>query len=100
MNFAFRAENRDRFRFTIEDRRILGDHLVYTLRFEPRSSLTPFEPSGRVWVDDDAAAINAGSVFCVPRGATQWVENEGTVALEFLCLVDPPWRAEDEEVFE
>jgi len=51
VNFAFRAENRDRFRFTIEDRRILGDHLVYTLRFEPRSSLTPYEPSGRVWVD-------------------------------------------------
>lgn len=51
VNFAFRAENRDRFRFTIEDRRILGDHLVYTLGFEPRSSLTPYEPSGRVWVD-------------------------------------------------
>lgn len=51
VNFAFRAENRDRFRFTIEDRRILGDHLIYTLRFEPRSSLTPYEPSGRVWVD-------------------------------------------------
>lgn len=51
VNFAFRAENRDRFRFTIEDRHVLGDHLVYTIRFEPRSSLTPYEPSGRVWVD-------------------------------------------------
>ena len=57
VNFAFRAENRDRFRFTIEDRRILGDHLVYTLRFEPRSSLTPYEPSGRVWVDTQEDVI-------------------------------------------
>lgn len=57
VNFAFRAENRDRFRFTIEDRRILGDHLVYTLRFEPRSSLTPYEPSGRVWVDTEDDVI-------------------------------------------
>ena len=51
VNFAFRPENRARYRFTIEDRRILGDHLVYTLGFEPRSSLTPYEPRGRVWVD-------------------------------------------------
>ncbi len=56
--------------------------------------------TGRVWVDDEAAGINAGTVFCVPPGATQWVENQGTIALEFLCLVDPAWRPEDEKVFE
>ncbi len=56
--------------------------------------------AGRVWIDDDAAGIETGSVVGVPPGATQWVENNGAVALEFLCLVDPAWRAEDEEVFE
>lgn len=51
VNFAFQPQNRRNFKFTIEDRRIVGDHLVYTLRFEPRSSLSVEEPSGRVWVD-------------------------------------------------
>jgi hypothetical protein len=51
VNFAFRPENRRGFRFTIEDRKVLGDHLLYTLRFEPRSALDVVEPSGRVWVD-------------------------------------------------
>jgi len=51
MTFAFRADNRRMYRFTIEDRRLLGDHLLYTLRFEPRSALAVNEPSGRVWVD-------------------------------------------------
>lgn len=51
VNFAFQPANRRNFKFTIEDRRIVGDHLVYTLRFEPRSSLSVEEPSGRVWVD-------------------------------------------------
>ena len=51
VNFAFRPENRRNFRFVIEDRRLLGDHLLYTLRFEPRSALAVYEPSGRVWVD-------------------------------------------------
>jgi len=51
VNFAFRPANRKNFRFTIEDRKLLGDHLLYTLRFEPRSALAAYEPAGRVWVD-------------------------------------------------
>jgi hypothetical protein len=51
VNFAFRPANRKNFRFSIEDRKLLGDHLVYTLAFEPRSALAVFEPAGRVWVD-------------------------------------------------
>jgi outer membrane lipoprotein-sorting protein len=51
VTFAFRPANRKNFRFTIEDRKLLGDHLVYTLAFEPRSALAVYEPAGRVWVD-------------------------------------------------
>jgi hypothetical protein len=51
VNFAFRPANRKNFKFSIEDRKLLGDHLVYTLAFQPRSALAVFEPSGRVWVD-------------------------------------------------
>ncbi|MFM7231651.1 MAG: hypothetical protein ACKO3S_06675 [bacterium] len=51
VNFAIRAENRRDYRFTIEDRAIVGDHIVYTLGFEPRSSLAVYEPRGRIWVD-------------------------------------------------
>ncbi len=51
VNFAFRPANRRNYRFSIESRKLLGDHLLYTLRFEPRSALAVYEPSGRVWVD-------------------------------------------------
>ncbi|MEQ1833575.1 MAG: hypothetical protein ABL977_11010, partial [Candidatus Eisenbacteria bacterium] len=51
VNFAFQPAHRRNFKFTIEDRKLLGDHLLYTLRFEPRSALAVYEPSGRVWVD-------------------------------------------------
>ncbi len=51
VNFAFRPDNRRAFKFSIADRKLLGDHLLYTLRFEPRSALAVYEPSGRVWVD-------------------------------------------------
>lgn len=51
VNFAFRPANRRNYRFSIEDRKLIGDHLVYTLKFEPRSALALYEPAGRVWVD-------------------------------------------------
>ncbi len=51
VTFAFRPANRSNYRFSIEDRKLLGDHLLYTLRFVPRSALAVYEPSGRVWVD-------------------------------------------------
>src|SRR5689334_21127055 len=51
VNFAFRPANRKNFKFTIEDRKLLGHHLHYTLGIVPCSPLAVFAPSGRVWVD-------------------------------------------------
>ncbi len=51
VSFAFQPSARRDFRFRIEDRRLLGDHLVYRLAFEPRSPLALDLPSGTVWVD-------------------------------------------------
>jgi mannose-6-phosphate isomerase-like protein (cupin superfamily) len=47
---------------------------------------------GRLTVDD--------SIVYVPPGGKQSLENRGSTAMEFLCLVDPAWRPEDEEVLE
>jgi mannose-6-phosphate isomerase-like protein (cupin superfamily) len=55
---------------------------------------------GTFWIGEESAPIGQGTVVFVPVGAVQWVENIGTTAIEFLCLVDPAWRSEDEEVLE
>lgn len=55
---------------------------------------------GRLTVDGSAVDVEAGSVVYVPPGGTQSLENNGSTAIEFLCLVDPAWRPEDEEVLE
>ncbi|HET8579689.1 MAG TPA: cupin domain-containing protein [Nitrospiraceae bacterium] len=51
-------------------------------------------------VGDESAAVEPGAVAYVPPGAVQSLENTGTSAMEFLCLVDPAWKQEDEEVLE
>ena len=55
---------------------------------------------GSFQIDQEAAIVEAGTVVYVPPGGAQWVENTGTTRLEFLCLVDPPWRVQDEEILE
>jgi mannose-6-phosphate isomerase-like protein (cupin superfamily) len=55
---------------------------------------------GRLSVDNSVAAVESGSVVYVPPGGKQSLENTGPTAIEFLCLVDPAWRPEDEEVLE
>jgi mannose-6-phosphate isomerase-like protein (cupin superfamily) len=36
----------------------------------------------------------------VPPGGRQSLENTGSENIEFLCLVEPAWRAKDERVEE
>jgi mannose-6-phosphate isomerase-like protein (cupin superfamily) len=55
---------------------------------------------GRMTVDDAVVLIEPGSVIYVPPGSKQSLENSGSAAIEFLCLVDPAWQPEDEEVLE
>jgi mannose-6-phosphate isomerase-like protein (cupin superfamily) len=49
---------------------------------------------------NEASEVEVGTVIYVPPGCEQWIENTGDAAIEFLCLVDPAWRSEDEDVFE
>ena len=55
---------------------------------------------GRLTIDSETCAVEAGALVYVPPGGTQYLENTGTSDIEFLCLVDPAWRIEDESVLE
>jgi mannose-6-phosphate isomerase-like protein (cupin superfamily) len=56
--------------------------------------------TGLMHVAGEAAAVGPGHTVVIPAGAEQWIENTGDHDLEFLCIVDPAWREQDEEVLE
>lgn len=56
------------------------------------------EGHGIVHVEDEAAEVSAGALVYVPPGALQWTENTGDTDLVFYCIVDPPWKPDDEVV--
>jgi mannose-6-phosphate isomerase-like protein (cupin superfamily) len=51
-------------------------------------------------LDDQVVPVEAGTTLYVPPGGKQSLENNGSKEMEFLCLVDPAWKAEDETVLE
>ena len=56
------------------------------------------EGAGVMHVAGEEAEVSAGDTIYVPPGARQFIRNTGDVPLVFLCMVDPAWRAENEQV--
>lgn len=54
--------------------------------------------SGLMYVDKKISKVKSGCTIYIPPGSTQRIKNTGKPNLEFLCIVDPAWRKEDEEV--
>ncbi len=50
-------------------------------------------------IDEETATVWPGDTISIPPHAKQCITNTGTIDLKFLCIVDPAWRVDDEEVF-
>lgn len=55
--------------------------------------------SGLMHVGSESAEVASGDAVYIPSSSVQWLENSGEDELEFICIVDPAWRPEDEQVF-
>ena len=56
------------------------------------------EGEGTMSIDSEQAEVRAGDTVYIPPHSVQFIRNTGEADLKFLCIVDPAWRAEDEEV--
>jgi mannose-6-phosphate isomerase-like protein (cupin superfamily) len=56
--------------------------------------------SGRakLFVEDDTIELAKGRAIAIAPFAVQHVENDSDEKLEFLCIVTPPWKKENEEI--
>ncbi|MFX1342698.1 MAG: cupin domain-containing protein [Promethearchaeota archaeon] len=55
---------------------------------------------GVMHIDSETHKVHSGSLVYVSPNATQYLENTGEEDITFLCIVDPYWRPEDEELVE
>ncbi len=53
---------------------------------------------GRMSIDKQSYNVKASSLIYIPPRAVQCIENTGQEDLTFICIVDPAWCKEDEEI--
>lgn len=56
------------------------------------------EGTGVMYIDDEQAEVHPGQAIYIPPNSRQHIGNTGACDLKFLCIVAPPFRAENEEI--
>lgn len=56
------------------------------------------EGEGVMQTGEDYEKVHSGQTVYIPPNTKQSIHNSGETDLVFLCIVDPAWRKEDEEV--
>lgn len=54
--------------------------------------------NGKMHINNEVAEVGVYDAIYIPPNAVQYIENIGEEDLEFICIVDPAWRKEDEVV--
>ena len=55
---------------------------------------------GLMHIDNQSFQVGRESAIHILPNSIQCIENTGNSNLEFLCIVDPAWRQDDEEVLD
>jgi mannose-6-phosphate isomerase-like protein (cupin superfamily) len=53
---------------------------------------------GEMHINGESQAVEPGDAIYIPPQAEQFIHNQGTDPLVFICIVDPAWRQEDETI--
>ncbi|HEY0196847.1 MAG TPA: cupin domain-containing protein [Methanobacterium sp.] len=49
-------------------------------------------------IGEESKEVGPNQAIYIPPDSVQWIQNTGDSDLKFLCMVNPPWKAADEEL--
>ena len=58
------------------------------------------EGKAKLKINDEIFNLEKNDSAYVPPNSKQFIENNGKENLCFLCIVEPEWKAEDDEILE
>ena len=88
-------------RYSIAHAKVSPGNASFPHRLTKASEVYYFlKGTGVMYIDDEKQKVGPGSLVYIPPNAIQYLENTGDQDLVFLCIVDPYWRPEDEELVE
>jgi len=58
------------------------------------------EGKGNLKINEEIFCLEKNDSAHVPPNSKQFIENTGSENLSFLCIVEPAWKVEDDEILE
>jgi mannose-6-phosphate isomerase-like protein (cupin superfamily) len=87
-------------RYSLAEARVKPGERTLSHRLKTSEVYYIVQGKGEMHVDDEIDEVRRGQAVYIPPGAIQMIRNIGDEDLVFLCIVEPAWRPEDEQVFE
>ncbi len=86
------------FRFSLAHAIVKSGMTSYSHKLKTSEVYYILEGEGEMYIDDENQKVCSGQAVYIPPNSKQYIQNTGDVDLVFLCIVDPAWRKEDEEI--
>ena len=77
-----------------------GELEIFMEIFRGEISSTAAFMSGKLKIDGNMFNLKINDSAYVPPNSKQFIENIGSNKLRFLCIVEPAWKADDDEILE
>lgn len=87
-------------RYSLAHATVMPGEITYNHRLKTSEVYYILQGKGIMHIEDEIAEVKEGQAIYIPPGARQRIKNIGKTDLVFLCIVDPAWRKEDEEILE
>ena len=87
-------------RYSLAHARVKPGEVTLAHRLKSAEVYYIIKGTGEMYVDQKRERISAGQAVYIPPGSIQKIQNTSGGDLIFLCIVDPAWKPEDEELVE
>jgi mannose-6-phosphate isomerase-like protein (cupin superfamily) len=87
-------------RYSLAHAKVKPGEITYAHRLKNSEIYYILEGEGEMYIDNEKEKVFAGQVIYIPPNSIQRIKNTGMNDLIFLCIVDPAWKSEDEELVE
>ncbi len=87
-------------RYSIAHAKVKPGETTFAHKLKSSEVYFILQGEGIMRIDDEKEQVFTGYAIYISPNSTQQITNTGQDELIFLCIVDPPWKAEDEEVLE
>jgi len=92
-------ENLD-IRYSLAQATVKPGKVTYKHKLKSSEVYYILEGEGEMHINDEKENVSAGQSIYIPPNSVQNIKNTGLADLVFLCIADPAWRPEDEEIIE